>query len=279
MTEPTAAAPGATTAPETAFDWKGSLGDAGASLLPTVEAKGWKTPADVLKSYTELESALGRDKIVIPGPQAKPEDWDKVYTKLGRPEKPDAYGLKPIEGMPEGVYDQKSAAWFAQTAHKAGLNPQQARTLHDEYVKLQVEGHNAKINAIRQSGEQGEATLKQEWGPAYDAKVQLSQRAAKAIGLEAETIDKIEGAIGFAGLMKMFSTIGEKMGEDVAVGSGGGMSNPRTPEGAIAEIQRIYNEAAKDPNHAYLHPETAEGKLLQKRMMELNAVAFPGMAA
>lgn len=278
----TDAAATATTATETAtggFDWKSSLGDAGAPYLETVTAKGWKSPADAIKSYTELESALGRDKIVVPGPQSKPEDWDRVYAKLGRPEKPEAYGLKPIEGMPEGVYDPKAAEWFAAEAHAAGLNPAQARRLHDGYVKRIVDGHNAKINGIRQAGEQGEQTLRQEWGQGYEQKVQLGQRAAKAIGLDAETVDKIEGAIGFAGLMKMFSTIGEKMGEDVAVGAGGGQANPRTPEGAMAEIQRIYADAAKDQAHPYLHPETPEGQALQKRMMELNAIAFPGMAA
>ena len=290
MTEqPTAAVAlaGATTATTTTtetptagtFDWKGSLGDSGAAFLPLVQTKGWKSPADALQSYQELESTLGRDKVVVPGANAKPEDWDKVYAKLGRPEKPDGYGLKPLEGMPEGLYDQKSAAWFASVAHKAGLNPSQARLLHDEFAKLQVEGHNAKINAVRQAGEQGEAALRSEWGPDYDVRVQTAQRAAKAIGIDAPTLDKIETALGYAGLMKFFAGVGAKMGEDVAVGRGGGAANPATQEGAMAEIGRIYAEAAKDPGHAYHKPTTPEGQALAKRMMDLHAIAYPGNIA
>ena len=252
-----------------------------ADLRGYVETKGFQNPEALADSYRNLEKLRGvpADRLLSLPEKPDAPEWDAVWNRLGRPEKPDGYGLKPLEGMPEGLYDQKSAAWFASVAHKAGLNPSQARLLHDEFAKLQVEGHNAKINAVRQAGEQGEAALRSEWGPDYDVRVQTAQRAAKAIGIDAPTLDKIETALGYAGLMKFFAGVGAKMGEDVAVGRGGGAANPATQEGAMAEIGRIYAEAAKDPGHAYHKPTTPEGQALAKRMMDLHAIAYPGNIA
>lgn len=256
------------------FDWAASLGDGAKDLLPVVQTKGWKGPADAVKSYTELESTLGRDRVVLPGKDAKPEEWDAVYAKLGRPATPDAYGFKPPQGIPEGVYDPKFASWAQTAFHKAGLSPRQAQAVHDEFVRMSIEGHNARVGEIKSKGDAGEAELRKEWGADYDKHVEAGRRAAKALGVEAEDLDRIESAIGMPKLLKLFANVGGRMGEDTAVGAGGG--GLRDPAGELADLnRRSAAESAKDPAWA----STPEGQQVERRRLELYAKLHPGMAS
>lgn len=256
------------------FDWAATLGDGGKDLLPVVQTKGWKGPADAIKSYTELEKTLGADRIVLPGKDAKPEDWDAVYAKLGRPAKPEEYGFKAPQDIPDGIYDPKFAAWAQTAFHKAGLTPRQAAAVHDEFVKMSLEGHNARVNDIKSKGDAGEAELRKEWGGDYDKHVESGRRAAKALGVAAEDLDRIEGAIGMPKLLKLFASIGGRMGEDTAVGAGGG--GLRDPATELADLNTRRTERMKaDPTWA----ASPEAQQLEKRRMELYAQLHPGMAS
>lgn len=256
------------------FDWAATLGDGGKDLLPVVQTKGWKGPADAIKSYTELEKTLGADRIVLPGKDAKPEDWDAVYAKLGRPAKPEEYGFKAPQGIPDGIYDPKFAAWAQTAFHKAGLTPRQAAAVHDEFVRMSVEGHNARVGEIKSKGDAGEAELRKEWGGDYDKHVESGRRAAKALGVAAEDLDRIEGAIGMPKLLKLFASIGGRMGEDTAVGAGGG--GLRDPASELADLnRRSAAEAAKDPTWS----STPEGQQVERRRLELYAQLHPGLAS
>lgn len=96
-----------------------------------VGTKGYKSIADIAKAAQNAESIIGRS-VVLPDDKAKPEDWDKVFNRLGRPEKPDGYEFKLPQGVPEGMpYDAEFAKTFKGAAHAAGLTAKQATALHD----------------------------------------------------------------------------------------------------------------------------------------------------
>ena len=46
---------------------------------------------DFVKSYLSAQKLVGANKVAIPNKMATDEDWDEVYKKLGRPDKPDDY--------------------------------------------------------------------------------------------------------------------------------------------------------------------------------------------
>lgn len=256
------------------FDWAGALGEGGKDFLPVVQTKGWKGPADAVKSYTELEKTLGADRIVLPGKDAKPEDWEAVYGKLGRPAKAEDYGFKAPQDIPEGIYDPKFASWAQTAFHRAGLSARQAQAVHDEFVKMSVEGHNARVGEIKARGDAGEAELRKEWGGDYDKHVEAGRRAAKALGVEAADLDRIESAIGMPKLLKLFSQIGGRMGEDTAVGAGGG--GLRDPATELADLNARRAERMKADAAWAASPEAQQ---LERRRMELYAQLHPGMAS
>lgn len=218
--------------------WAGLLTDEG--NRKTVEAKGWLTkgPDAVVSGYRELESKLGK-AIVPPGDDAKPEDWNAFYGKLGRPETADKYEFKLPDGLPENFpYDGKSAEKYKVWAHEAGLPPKQAQVLHDLFVKDTAEQIAAHQEAYAKAVETAHNEIVKEWGEpgsgTYERKSELANRAIRQLGgLELLSELKSVGAMGPNGevkspkLAKMLAKVGEQLfAEDTAFGGPQGGSNP-----------------------------------------------------
>jgi hypothetical protein len=218
--------------------WTGLLADEG--NRKTVEAKGWATKGldDVVTSYRELESKLGK-AIVPPGDDAKPEDLNAFYAKLGRPEKAEAYEFKLPEGLPENFpYDGKAAEKYKVWAHDAGLPPKQAQALHDMYVKDTAAQLQAHQEAYAKSVEAAHNELVKEWGDpksgTYERNQELANRAIRQLG-GTELLGELKavGAFGPNGevkspkLAKALAKVGESLyAEDTMFGGPTAGANP-----------------------------------------------------
>ena len=78
------------------------------------------------KGFVHAQSMIGADKIALPGKSSTADDWNAVYSKLGRPEDPSGYQINYTP--PEGVQpDDGVVQWFMGVAHEAGLNNTQAQ--------------------------------------------------------------------------------------------------------------------------------------------------------
>lgn len=239
-----------------ATDWVAGLA---AENRTTVEAKGWKTVDDGIKSYRELESRLGQ-ALTVPGENATADDWNKLYGKLGRPETADKYELKVDRAaLPADMpYDETMSVEFRNWAHEAGLNTKQAQTLHDKYV-----GNFAKAftdNAAKVNEQQATAhrELVTKWGPAdsdgYKREVELMSRAARNLGL-ADALKQgglitADGGIRNSQLAIALARVGKELfAEDsFATGDGGVLSNPFAKDSLnVTEQGKLVRS---DPNKA-----------------------------
>lgn len=205
-----APAPGdgsAPAAPAPAATWLDALDDDGKKF---VEARGFQSPADALKALRESAA----------------------------PETPDAYEIP----VPDGE-DPAFAKSVAPLMHKAGLSPAQAKTLAEGWNQMQAAQRQAAIEAQeayeREAGalaEREEADLRREWGASFDAQSEHGRRAVAQF-IPGDTAQKqkvaqaMEQVIGYAGMMRMWSSIGKLIGEDAAHGLGqapGGRVTPQT---------------------------------------------------
>ena len=53
--------------------------------------QNFSTMNDFVKSYLSAQKLVGSNKVAIPNKMATDEDWEEVYSKLGRPAKPEDY--------------------------------------------------------------------------------------------------------------------------------------------------------------------------------------------
>ena len=234
-----------------------------------VETKGYKSVDDLAKAAVNQESLLG-SSVRRPADDATETEWNAFYSKIGRPEKPDAYEFKRPEGLPADLpYDEALAGSFKTWAHSAGLNGKQAQTLHDQFALAQAEQAKAHVTALTKAVETTADALVKEWGPqeseGFKTKHEMANRALKKLGL-VESFKKSgiimhDGALTDPALAVAFSQIGEKMfAEDrIDGGDAPGGVNPFKDESfnltAITALvksdpdkaRRLAREAGKNP--------------------------------
>ena len=227
------AVPAALAAPA---DWTDALPD---DARDFVRNKGWDGPADLLDSYRHLERLVGAERIALPRDDGDRAGWERVWNRLGRPEKPEGYKLP----MPEKGGDMALAKGFAARAHELGLTANQARGLADWWNTTAANGLNM-AEQQRRTREAGQiAALRDELGMAFDGEAAAARRAAALFGFDTETLTKIEDAIGTATMIRRFMAIGRALGEDRIEGGADTGFNP-SAEAARARIEGLKADPA-----------------------------------
>jgi hypothetical protein len=139
------------------------------------------TALAVLKKLDGAESLIGKRKDeLIPGVDAKPEEWDKFFGKM-RPAKPEDYEFKLGEKP-----DENFVKAFRESAHHAGLTKLQTQRLVEKLTPHFQESVKAKEAADAKREEDFAAALKEMTGGAdFSKRTERVQAAARALVPEA----------------------------------------------------------------------------------------------
>lgn len=266
---PVETTPQETTSTETKTDTNATL--VSSTTDNTVQtAKSWKetiseefrndpniskfTEIDALaKSYINATKMIGSDKIAVPTNNSTEDQWNEVYSKLGRPESPDKYKLDyKSEVVP---IDDNALKSFAEVAHKTGLNEKQAQAILDFYKQnsedsiqqLKVDTETAQAQAQQQ--------LRQEWGKQYDVNIKKAASVAKA-NMNPEILDmQLRDGTRFGDhpeVIKGFAKIAGLLSEDkMATPESETVDQGRDLE---TEISRIVNDRS-GPYWNKTHPD------------------------
>lgn len=171
--------------------------------------KGFKDVESLGKSYKELEGVIGapKDRVVrIPEKDDAPE-WSEVFQKLGRPAKPEEYGVKPPEGGSE-----EYAKWQQKVFHELGLSKKQGEALsakwNERVAELVKKSKEDQESAINQQTD----VLKKEWGQAFQQNAEIVDAFVKAAGISDEEYDKMELTLGVDVTNRLLYNIVRKFG-------------------------------------------------------------------
>lgn len=233
-----------------------------------IETKGWKTPDDVLRSYSNLESYVGKSKnnaIVLPDDPADTESWSKVWSRLGKPDTPNGYTFNgvdlndPVEK--EGYED------FTNFLHSQNVPKQVGEKFFDYLIDLSNREEENSTAQLYQFATQNEQALKQELGQAYKDQIYLIEQAGKSVGLTPEHFEQLKSAEIYVPLMKALAKVGEGLQEGGYIS--GERTNSVTPAGAKTELETLkadpdYIDASTNPQrHKVLR---AKAKALYEAM-------------
>ncbi len=230
------------------------------------------------KSYVHAQRMIGADKLAIPGSSATDDEWRTAMQKLGAPIEAKGYELEGIE------FNEDEMSGFTEAAHAAGLTPRQAQAMAG-YMQTSDQG---LIEQFEQNAEQvahdGLMDLRQEWGRAFDDKVDSAMKAAIAMGIPSEIdqetgkayipmFDDIKLSDGRAlgdhpFIIKLFDQIAGQLGEDTLEGAT--KTEVMTPDEARREASTL--TAQGTPYWDSQHPE--HGAFV-RRVLELNEYIYP----
>ena len=199
---------------------------------------------ELIKGYDNAQKLIGAKGVILPTEKSTPEEVEKFYNTLGRPEKADGYKFSPIENLhPNIKITPEDEGVFRTIMHKAGIPQKQADSLRKEYFGLASQMLSKQDEAITSGRKTAETALRQEWGADYDANLQKTQRL----------IDKFGGkdgrtAFGELGnnphVLKTLATIAKQLSEDSFIPGSKGQSNQME---AAAKLKSIMD----DKKHPY----------------------------
>mgnify|MGYP003636725543 FL=1 len=229
--------------------------------------------ASLAKGYVHAQHMIGSDKVAIPSREASQEELDVFYNKLGRPESADGYEA-PTENMPEIPHDNEMQTRFFEEAHRIGLNKQQAGALIRWQAEQAQTGIEANSQATESAMQQAQDSMRQEFGKAYEEKMNMAKNAALEFG--GEDLMKVLDSSGLGNdpaIIKAFANIGKAIMNDEIVGGGGRQGFMMSPAEAKSQIANM----KRDPN--FLASYQDQGHIAHKEsvaeMAKLYELAYP----
>lgn len=223
----------------------------------------FKDVAGLTKSYLGQMQVVGRRFEDL-----TPEQLDMFYNKQGRPEAPSGYEI------PNAPTDDPVVGWYKETAHKLGLTQKAAGELYQSFGALVAERQAQDQAKQMEVSEAYIKQMKQDFGHAFDEKIQLAKRAVQELGgpeLQQLLSNPLIGDNPV--IVKTFSEMGRRMLEHQGV-RGQSVQFKLSPDEAANEIKNLN----RDPEFlkAYLdhrHPGHQEAF---DRQRSLYNIAYEG---
>src|ERR1035437_2701236 len=194
---------------QTPGDWSKGL-DSG--LLGHATLKGWdlsdpaKAFAAAAQAHQSAEQYIGipaNDLMKLPKP-GDSDGWAKVYQRLGTPADPKEYDFSTVKLADGTAPDQAFQDFARATAASLHLAKDAAPLLAQAIVKFRSDIDAAKTVEDTAALANERAALDRNWGAAKAQNLVVAQRAAEALGVEAATVQALEGQVGYAKVMEMF---------------------------------------------------------------------------
>jgi len=245
-TEQAPALSGDTNTPTETTDWKASLSD---EIRADKSLENINDIESLAKSYVHAQKLVGTDKIPVPNKHATEEDWNAVYSKLGRPETADGYKFN----LPEDQkVDENGLKVFADHAHKLGLLPNQAEGMVKFYNEMQANQLKEQDSTALAGRQKAMDELQSEWGQAYKQKVDQANNVVASVfppGFMSTNLADGTKLGDHPAVIKAFADLASKMGEDKIVQADGPTYlTPKQIDKEIATLQQP-GSAYWDKNH------------------------------
>ena len=208
-------------------------------------------PGSLAKSYVNAQRMIGADKIALPGKSATSEEWREVYQRLGAPTDANGYEFDGDIPLEENYLNS-----FREHALSAGLRPSQANEMMN-FVRSTIQGMNENMSqGAEQARFAAEQELRQEFGQAFEQRLELAQLAAQNLLGDTNVFDEIQLSDGrmlgdHPEIIRMFSSLASQIGEDNLAGETTELV--MTPEEASRQIAEMTRRDG--PYFDKMHPE------------------------
>jgi hypothetical protein len=213
-----------------------------------------KPPAEVVKSYVQLQKAFG-DRVPKPKSEftkAEWDDWNKNYNP-GYPQSPEQYELPmPQDEKFVKQVDPEALKRFKERAYKHGLTVEQAKRLWTEGISEEYNVYKGNLERANTKIKEDQTALKKEWGARYDDNIRLARTVINKFA-SPELVEQLKGSYISSHVWKMLAEVGKNFKEGT-IETGGKPSGALTPKEATIKAHEII-EKEKDAYFNKLHPK------------------------
>lgn len=239
-----------------------------AELKDNMQIRTHKTVADTYGNWLGMHKSQGLDKILIPGKEAKAEEWDKlVWGRLGKPKDPTGYTVPDFAATGlDAKYkasDEEQQA-FLSAVHKANLTDGQFQILAGEMNRMLKERLATAAQADATAMETAFKPIKTRLGNEYD-NVRTGLEAFLRSTARPEAFESLKGLLDQPGAFEWLEKIAPAFAEaqiDLEITA--------TPANVLADYQA---EVAKlTRSKAYTEEFNPEHKATVDRVNQLRKI-------
>ena len=197
---------------------------------------------ELIRSHHELKTAVSK-RVQPPGENAKPEEITAWRTLLGVPEKPEDYGLKKPDTLPDGVqWSDELAEGFAALAHKHSLPPAAVQEISSWWAQQQGAAAGREAESFKGWVAAQKTELEKEWGGKYNDNLVAAQRVAGLAGIDMNDPDLGNNAK----LIRSLHEVSKLISEDKLVApdkTGQGLTAGQQADDILHNAQNPWHEA------------------------------------
>lgn len=236
--------------------------------LSDSELKNPATVEQVMQKLQSLSSLAGRKALAALPPNASPEDraaFDlTMHTANGAPEKPEGYGFKKADALPDAAWDPNYATAIQGILHKHHASP----ALAQELLAAQTAQVSQNIVAqgeyekqfFKEQDEHFRTALTKD-GLDYDKSMNVITRAAVNFGMAADA-----PMLKNAGVRLMMLKVAQSIGEAKFIGGEATATGLKSDRATAEDI--VHNK--KNPDYeAYWNANHAQNGEVKKRVLAL----------
>ncbi len=228
---------------------------ADAETLGYLQTKGWDkldakdAALNAVKSYREAEKHIGAppDKIIRMPEQNDQAGWRALRERLGAPAKPEEYDFKTTVKFKDGTeLDDGFVNAMAKTFHERGVAKQDAGAIAKAVVEFMENAETSDKAESDMKLAQAKDALKANWGSSFNTNMIVARNMFAKLGWSKETVDALEGTVGYDKVMEAMRDLGVRTGEDKFIrgdGAGGGGEGAMTKEQAQYALSQLKNDA------------------------------------
>jgi len=204
----------------------------------------YKSPEEAARGLIEAQNFISSSRPTVPKEDAPPEEWDKFYNSLGRPEKPEGYKIAKPENLPEGfAYSEEIDQQWQVWAHQAGLTAKQFTAIREAYLTANVANFKEVLEQQGQREKQVTEVLEKEWKGKYRENLDLARKTAQRYIQDGADWEALAFALNNdERLVRIFCRMGQDLSEDTLRGGGTGRlqtSFKNQAEAKTAELIQI----------------------------------------
>lgn len=229
------------------------------------------------KSYINTKKLVGADKnaiLKIPSSEEDVDGWNSIYSKLGRPEAADKYGLDEIvEG--NDFINKEQLGQIAEIAFKHGVSEKALKEIVGAYVE-QTKGQGAAYEEqLNTMLTEYDTTLDKEWGQAKNQKLAKIQNTINKFATDDFKKIVLENPVIFEhpDVSKFFDALLASQAEDTGADGGStAAEGALTPAEAKAELNRM--DGDKQTRSILMDPNDPRREELLTRRTKLFKYAY-----
>lgn len=253
MTDTPIAAPAVTGPAPTAAPWYGTTADP--AFVGHLQNRGWDklepsaAAVAAATAHREAEKLIGgraEDRVVWPKDATDAEGWNRVHGKLGVPTDTKEYDFSNVKFADGSAIDDEFANTLRTELQKAHVSKTDAPAFVKALVAIVEKQEGADTLDTQTNLTQEREKLRINWGANVDNFLTVARNTALALNVKPEAVDALEKSVGYAAVMEMFLSVGQKIGEDQFVLSNngnGGQPRPMTYEQAQFELEALMKDA------------------------------------